>query len=68
MKQRYFLDEPLLHYEDYATLTPAIKDYLKKRVCEYHARNEIESEALIHSGIPVVEEVIKEYVQIKKYV
>lgn len=58
-----YVDEPLLHYEDYATLTPAIKDYLKEKVCEYHARNEIEAEALIHSGIPVVEEVIREYVE-----
>lgn len=60
-----FVEYPLLHFEDYAVLTPTAYDGLKRRVEKYHKENDVVNEALIHSGVPAVEETIAEY--IKKY-
>lgn len=60
-----FVEYSLLHFEDNAVLTPTVYDELKRRVEKYHKENDVVNEALIHSGVPAVEETIAEY--IKKY-
>lgn len=53
-----------LHYEDFAVLTPSVYDTLKRKVAEYHANeDDWDYEALIHTGVPALEETIKEYVE-----
>lgn len=58
-----WIETEYLHYEQYATLTPSVRDYLEKKVEEYHKDEEQwELEALIHTGVPAVEQTISEYV------
>lgn len=58
-----FVESEVLHFENYAIITPSVKEKLKKQVEEYHSNEDLwEQEALIHTGIPVVEEVIAEYI------
>ena len=58
-----WIETECLHYEQYATLTPSVRDYLEKKVEEYHKdEDRWELEALIHTGVPVVEQTISEYV------
>lgn len=53
-----------LHYEDFAVLTPSVHDTLKHKVAEYHANEDNwDYEALIHTGVPALEETITEYVE-----
>lgn len=52
-----------LHYENYATMTPTVRKRIQSMVEQYHADEETwDQEALIHTGIPVVEETICEYI------
>ena len=61
--QDFVLSE-LLHFEKYATLTPTVREKLQKKVDFYHAdENMWDMEALIHTGIPAVEETIAEYIE-----
>ncbi len=54
----------LLHYERFATLTPTVREKLQAQVKKYHAdENDWDLEALIHTGIPAVEETICEYIE-----
>lgn len=58
-----FVESELLHYEKYATLTPTVREYLQRKVDQYHANRETwDLEAVIHSGIPAVEQTICEYI------
>lgn len=63
----YFVEEPLLHFEDYAVLTPTVRDSLKKDIENLHNscddENSINMEALIHTGVPAVEKMIAEYIE-----
>ena len=59
-----FISDPRLHFEKYATLTPSIREKLANQVersCETEDKEE--QEAIIHSGIPAVEETITEYIE-----
>ena len=59
-----FVERELLHFEKSATLTPTIREKLVKKVEEYHKDEELwDLEALIHSGVPAVEETIIEYIE-----
>lgn len=59
-----FVKESELHFEEYATLTPTIKEKLKREVDHYHENEDNwDMEALIHSGVPAVEETIREYIE-----
>lgn len=58
-----FVDNELLHFEKYATLTPTVREKLQAKVDEYHEDQELwDDEALIHTGVPAVEETIAEYI------
>ena len=58
-----FVNSDLLHFEEFATLTPSVKDKLRRMVEQYHDNEEDwDLEALIHTGVPAVEETICEYV------
>ncbi len=59
-----FVQSELLHFERYATLTPTVKEKLQAQVDEYHTDEETwDLEALIHTGVPAVEETICEYIE-----
>lgn len=51
------------HFEKYAALTPSIRLSLQNKVNEYHKEEDSELEALIHTGVPAVEETINEYIE-----
>ena len=58
-----FVESELLHFEKYATLTPTVREKLQKDAMEYHEDEETwDLEALIHTGIPAVEQTICEYI------
>lgn len=57
------VNNELLHFEKFATLTPTVKEKLQVQVDKYHAdEDDWDLEALIHTGIPAVEETICEYI------
>ncbi len=59
-----FVDTELLHYEKFATLTPTVREKLQSQAAKYHKEEELwDDEALIHTGVPAVEETISEYVE-----
>lgn len=59
-----YVECELLHYERFATLTPTVREKLQAQVKKYHAdENDWDLEALIHTGIPAVEETICEYIE-----
>lgn len=61
---RKFNKNKQLHLENFATLTPSIKRKLQERFDEVDDGDVMNLEtALIHSGIPAVEETIKLYVE-----
>lgn len=58
-----FVNVKELHMDEYATLTPSVKEKLKAKVDEFHVdEDRWDEEALIHTGVPAVEETISEYV------
>ena len=62
-----FIEIKKLHYEEYATLTSTVKEKLQDIINEYHSNeNKCELEALIHTGVPALEEVINGYIE--KYI
>ena len=59
-----FVNSELLHFEKFATLTPTVREKLQSQVAEYHGDEEFwDDEALIHTGVPGVEETISEYIE-----
>lgn len=59
-----FVNNELLHYEKFATLTPTVREKLQSQAAKYHQDEELwDDEALIHTGVPAVEETISEYVE-----
>lgn len=59
-----YVETDLLHFEKSATLTPTVREKLQKKVDEYHADEDTwDLEALIHTGVPAVEETICEYIE-----
>ncbi len=59
-----FVAIPELHYEDYATLTPTVRKKLEDKVNEYHSNEDTWNlEAIIHTGVPAVEETITEFLE-----
>lgn len=63
MQVEDFIERELLHFEKYATLTPTVKEKLQDQVEEYHQDEETwDLEALIHTGVPALEETICEYI------
>jgi hypothetical protein len=62
-----FIEVKELHYEEYATLTSTVREKLQDLIEEYHSNEDkCELEALIHTGVPVLEEVINGYIE--KYI
>ena len=59
----YYIDETELHYEEYATITPSVKAELTKKLDNYKKENDDELQAMIHTGVSVVEETIREYIE-----
>ena len=58
-----FVECEELHFEDYATLTPTVREVLRQRTEKYHSNeDDWDLEALIHTGVPALEETIREYI------
>lgn len=59
-----FVNNEMLHFEKFATLTPTVREKLQSQAAKYHKDKELwDDEALIHTGVPAVEETISEYVE-----
>lgn len=58
-----YIEVEELHYENYATLTPSVKAVLAKKLDNYKKENDYELEVMIHTGVSVVEEIIREYIE-----
>lgn len=59
-----FVEVSALHFEDAAVLTLPVKEKLKQRIETFHANEDNwDKEALIHTGVPAVEETISEYIE-----
>lgn len=60
----YYNNDPELHFDKFATLTPSIERRLNKQLEMYRGKDEFaEEEAVIHTGVPVLEETIAEYIE-----
>lgn len=55
-----FVEEPSMHLAQYMPLSPHVEDIIN---AELAAAKSDEEKALIHSGVPIVEEVINEYLE-----
>ena len=62
-----FIEVEELHYEEFATLTSTVKEKLKDKIREYGCDEDNRGlKALIHTGVPALEEVINRYIE--KYI
>ncbi len=56
-----FLEEETMHLNDYAPLSPYLKNSIKEKIQTAKNEGEKESEALYYTGVPSVEAAINEY-------
>lgn len=62
-KDAYYSVEKM-HFEKYATLTPSVSRILEDRIKKYEVQEETRDEVIeIHTGIPALEETLKEYIE-----
>ena len=52
-----------LHFEKYAVLTPTVRSKMKEIIYKARMNCDKETEALIHTGVPALEETINEYIE-----
>ena len=58
-----FLESELLYFERYATVTPSVRAELTEQIEELRSNEALyDLEILVHTGVPVVEAVINEYI------
>ena len=62
MLVRRCIKKEKFHFEDYTPLTTRAKDTIKSQLQTYVENNSLKEQALIHSGIITLEEIIKSYV------
>lgn len=60
-----FNEEPDMHLLKYTSVSPSVKRNILRRIAEAERKNDKEELAMIHSGVPIIEESIEEY--LKKY-
>lgn len=53
----------LLSFEKFASLSPEGRENIKVRLEEARKNGDLESEALIHTGVPALEETVEEYLE-----
>lgn len=58
-----FLEEETMHLNEYAPLSPSLKNTLNAKALEAQQANDQETEALYYTGIPSVEAAINEYLE-----
>lgn len=58
-----FLEEETMHLNEYAPLSPSLKNKLNANAFEAQQANDQETEALYYTGIPSVEAAINEYLE-----
>ncbi len=56
-----FIEEPVMHLEQYAPLSPSLKNKIADQIMIARDNNDEYTEALYHSGIPSIEAAINEY-------
>ena len=62
-KARKANKRPLRHAENYVPMTPSVKSKLQKNLNKYISDGSTDLEALVHTGIPILELVIAEYIE-----
>lgn len=55
--------QKLLSFEQFASLSPEGRENIKVRIEEARKNVDLESEALIHTGVPALEETVEEYLE-----
>lgn len=63
LKVRKFIRNEEMHFENYAPLTPSARGYVANMLSKTIADNDVNTQALIHTGIIPIEQAIKMYVQ-----
>lgn len=58
-----FLEEETMHLNEYAPLSPSLKNTLNAKALEAQQANDQKTEALYYTGIPSVEAAINEYLE-----
>lgn len=58
-----YIEYECLHLEKNASLTELVKDKLNNRILEARENEDVLEEALIHTGVPALEETINEYLE-----
>lgn len=53
----------LLSFEQFASLSPEGRENIKVRIEEARKKEDLEYEALIHTGVPALEETVEEYLE-----
>ncbi|AEH48652.1 dynamin family protein [Parageobacillus thermoglucosidasius] len=56
-----FIEEPIMHLEQYAPLSPSLKNGIADKIMMARDHQDRYTEALYHSGIPSIEAAINEY-------
>ncbi|GEN81835.1 hypothetical protein SLU01_01470 [Sporosarcina luteola] len=56
-----FLEEESMHLNEYAPLSPSLKDNISRKIEVARANGDEQTEALYYSGVPSVESAINEY-------
>ncbi|KYH31390.1 GTPase Era [Clostridium tepidiprofundi DSM 19306] len=58
-----FTDEPSMHLLQYTPLSNTVKNRINETISLFRIENDINNEALYHSGIPYIETAINEYLE-----
>lgn len=56
-----FIEEPIMHLEQYAPLSPSLKNAIADKIMMARDHQDRYTEALYHSGVPSIEAAINEY-------
>lgn len=60
---RDFIELEGLHFEKFATLSPSVRRKIEERLQKAKENDDVYEEALIHTGVPAIEETLNEYLE-----
>ncbi|WP_342405622.1 dynamin family protein [Brevibacillus sp. FSL K6-2834] len=61
LQHEYFIDEPRMHLNPFTSLSVTKKKRLQQQIEEARRKGDTYQEALLHTGVPAIEEAINEY-------
>ncbi|WP_317311682.1 dynamin family protein [Clostridium thermobutyricum] len=60
---KYFIELEGLHFEKFATISPSVRRKIEARLQKAKENDDKYEEALIHTGVPAIEETLNEYLE-----